>query len=158
MIIDTVGKAVQDKISQIIFKQDKDDNVRRKFAISEVRNNLEGAKKIIEDIKKRKQAITSDNTSTYPEIRRDLEVLNRGLRSGFVSNRNLITTFSSAFTPKQIKEISLISFEGIQYCDPDQEGTVKQTLSNLLSEIDNLLQMLTIPDEVDNDSKTKLKK
>jgi len=134
----------QDKISQIIFKQNEDANARKKFAISEVRSNLEGAKRVIVEIKNLNAIIASGNTSTHPNIQNDLVVLTRALRRGFTSNKNILITFTSAFTPDQIKEIDLISFEGIQYCDPEQEGTIKQTLPNLQSEIDDLLKILPI--------------
>lgn len=134
--------AQQGKISEIIKKQNEDDEIRKKFAVSAVRSNLEGTKRIIDEIETINNMVATGDTSTRPDIQRDLEVSTRALRSSFVSNKNLITTFVKAFTIDQIKEIDQISFEAIQYCDPPQVGTIKQTLPNLRSEIDKLLTML----------------
>lgn len=128
--------------NQIITKQNESAEARKKFAISEIRKGLMGAKNILTEYEQLKEDIQEGNTSTRPNFTRDLEVLLRGLRIAFNGNRFIVTTYAEAFNVEQTREIHLISSEGLGYASPEHEGVARQTGSNLIREIDDLLQML----------------
>jgi hypothetical protein len=134
--------ASQKQISGIIFKQEDDFNKRKSNAFKKIKTNFEGTKNIFVELDKIENAIKSGNTSMYPNLERDKAILFRSLKRGFESNKYIVTTYSDVFTPEQTDEIHTISFEGIGYCNPDQEGVAKQTVSNMLSEIEDFLKKL----------------
>ncbi len=109
------------------------------FARTQVQSNLQGAQNILNEIGDRENAITSGDTSKYHNIERDMSVLKTALINSFKSNRYIVSTYPIAFDAFLTKEIHEVSSQGIGYCDPNDTTGIKQTFSNLKSEVGTLL-------------------